>query len=113
RAKLHWAIFILGIVLLPLFGLGLIFLIAALIQWVTIEMAVTNKRVIIKKGLISQSTVEMNLAKIENIQVVQGILGRMLGYGTIVVVGTGGTHERFGYVAAPLDFRKAVQGQSH
>lgn len=52
--------------------------------------AVTNKRVIIKTGVISRRTVELVLAKCEGIQVVQGIAGRIFGYGSIVVT-TGGT----------------------
>ena len=55
----------------------------------------------------------MNLAKVENIQVDQSILGRWFGYGKIIVVGTGGTHEEFSFIDAPYDFRKAVQSQSY
>jgi uncharacterized membrane protein YdbT with pleckstrin-like domain len=51
----------------------------------------------------------MNLSKIESVNVNQGILGRMLGYGTIVVVGTGGTNEPFAYITDPLTFRKKFQ----
>ena len=72
-------------------------------------MAVTNKRVIIKVGLISRRTAELNLNKVENIGVNQSILGRILNYGTITVVGTGGTHEQFRWVASPIEFRRAVQ----
>lgn len=50
----------------------------------------------------------MVLPKIETIAVQQGILGRMLNYGTIVVVGSGGTREPFKKIAAPLEFRKQV-----
>ncbi len=112
QGKLHWAIFLPGVVLLPVYFIGVLFLIPALIAKVSTEMAVTNKRVIIKTGLISRRTIEMNLAKVENIGVDQGILGRILNYGTITVVGTGGTREQFKWVAAPLDFRRAVQAQT-
>ena len=111
EGKLHWAILLPGIVLLPVL-IGALFLISAIITMMTTEMAVTNKRVIIKTGLISRRTVEMNLSKVENVGVDQGILGRMLNYGTITVVGTGGTKEPFKFVAAPLDYRRAVQEQS-
>lgn len=63
-------------------------------------MAVTNKRVIIKTGLISRRTVELNLAKIENIAVDQGMWGRMMGFGKETVVGTGGTREAFTFLSA-------------
>ncbi len=111
RGQLHWAIYVPGIVLLPVF-IGVLFLISAVIARMSTEMAVTNKRVIIKAGLISRRTVEMNLSKVENIGVDQGIVGRILNYGTITVVGTGGTREPFKWVAAPLDFRRAVQTHS-
>jgi uncharacterized membrane protein YdbT with pleckstrin-like domain len=75
------------------------------------EMAVTNRRVIVKVGLVGRRTVEMLLSKIESIEVKETGMGRMLGYGTIVVIGTGGTPEPFYKVAHPLEFRNMVQHQ--
>jgi uncharacterized membrane protein YdbT with pleckstrin-like domain len=75
------------------------------------EMAVTNHRVIIKVGLVGRRTVELLLSKVESIEVKETALGRMLGYGTIVVIGTGGTPEPFYRVAHPLEFRSKVQQQ--
>ena len=102
EAKLHWIIFVSLKALLTLF-------IAPLIAFSTSEFAITNKRVIIKVGLISRRTLEMNLNKIESVNVNQGMLGRMLGYGTIVIVGTGGTKEPFASILDPLGFRKKFQ----
>jgi uncharacterized membrane protein YdbT with pleckstrin-like domain len=48
----------------------------------------------------------MNLNKIESVNVDQGILGRILGYGTIRIVGSGGTRESFPKISKPLQFRK-------
>jgi uncharacterized membrane protein YdbT with pleckstrin-like domain len=59
------------------------------------EFAITNKRVIIKTGLISRKTFEMNHSKIESVNVDQGIVGRILGYGTVRIVGSGGSKEEF------------------
>ena len=75
------------------------------------EMAVTNRRVVIKTGLASRKTIEMLLNKVESIEVNETAFGRMLGYGTIVVIGTGGTPEPFQKVAHPLEFRSQVQQQ--
>lgn len=75
------------------------------------EMAVTNHRVVIKTGLASRKTIEMLLNKVETIEVRETFFGRMLGYGTIVVIGTGGTPEPFDKVAHPLEFRSQVQQQ--
>ncbi|MGH9728600.1 MAG: PH domain-containing protein [Candidatus Acidiferrales bacterium] len=75
------------------------------------EMAVTNRRVVVKTGLASRKTIEMMLSKVESIEVNETAFGRMLGYGTIVVIGTGGTPEPFQKVAHPLEFRSQVQQQ--
>ena len=101
QAHLHWIIFVSLKAVLTLF-------LAPLIENWTSEFAVTTKRVIIKVGLISRRTVELNLQKIESIGVDQTIFGRIFGYGTITVIGTGGTKEPFRGLADPLGFRKAV-----
>jgi len=102
ETKYHWILFVNLRAILTLF-------ILPLIDYSTSEFAITTKRVIIKVGLISRNTLEMNLQKIETVNVNQGILGRMLGYGTITIVGTGGTKESFPRIANPLEFRKKFQ----
>src|SRR6185369_4260690 len=73
------------------------------------EFAVTDKRVIIKVGWIRRRTLETMLAKVEGVGVDQTLTGRMLGFGTITVTGTGGTKEEFDRIADPLEFRRQVQ----
>jgi uncharacterized membrane protein YdbT with pleckstrin-like domain len=73
------------------------------------EFAVTDKRVIIKVGWIRRRTLETMLAKVEGVGVDQSLTGRLLGFGTIVVTGTGGTKEEFDRIADPLEFRRQVQ----
>jgi uncharacterized membrane protein YdbT with pleckstrin-like domain len=75
------------------------------------EMAVTNRRVIIKVGLLTRKTIEMLLNKIETIEVRETLIGRLMGYGTIIVIGTGGTPEPFHRLAHPTQFRNQVQQQ--
>lgn len=75
------------------------------------EMSVTTKRVVIKKGVGARVTYEMLLAKVESIGVQESIWGRMLGYGTVVVRGTGGTPEPFDKIGHPLEFRRHVEQQ--
>lgn len=77
--------------------------------YTTSEFAVTDRRVIVKVGWIKRRTLETMLGKIEALGVDQGLLGRLLGFGTITVTGTGGTQETFHQIAAPLEFRKQVQ----
>jgi len=75
------------------------------------EIAVTNRRVLIKTGIVNRRTLELLLVRIESIGVDETPLGRMLGYGTVILRGTGGTPERFDRIAMPLEFRKQVQSQ--
>ena len=71
-------------------ALGVLWIAVALLKRLTTELAVTNRRVVAKTGLISRDTVELNLSKVESVGVHQSILGRVLGYGSIIVKGTGG-----------------------
>lgn len=83
----------------------------AYLGWRSAEFSVTNKRVILKVGLMQSKTAEMFLNKIESVGVDQSVLGRMLGYGDIVIRGTGGSLEPFRHVAHPLEFRNQIQEQ--
>jgi uncharacterized membrane protein YdbT with pleckstrin-like domain len=75
------------------------------------EMTVTNMRIVVKVGVAARRTVEMLLSRVESIGVEESVAGRMLGYGTVIVRGTGGTPESFDDIAHPLEFRTQVQGQ--
>jgi uncharacterized membrane protein YdbT with pleckstrin-like domain len=92
-----------------IFGVGaaVSFLHAWFIRWIT-EFAVTDRRVIYKCGFISRHTAEMNMDKIESVDVDQSLLGRMLNYGTIHVLGTGEGIESLRRIAAPLALRNAI-----
>jgi uncharacterized membrane protein YdbT with pleckstrin-like domain len=75
------------------------------------EMAVTNRRVLIKSGMGSRRTLDLMLSRVESIGVEESAVGRMLGYGSVIVRGTGGTPEPFLMIAHPQEFRRAVQEQ--
>jgi len=90
---------------------GMIVILVGAVRRNATEMAVTNRRVVIKTGLARRKTIEMLLNKVESIEVSETTVGRMLGYGTIAVIGTGGTLEPFHNVAHPLQFRSQVQQQ--
>jgi uncharacterized membrane protein YdbT with pleckstrin-like domain len=94
-----------------LFGFAVISAILAMVRRNSVEMAVTNKRVTVKVGLVSHSTEEMMLNRIESIMVDQSLMGRILGYGTITLRGVGGTPDPFPSIAHPLEFRRQVQQQ--
>lgn len=102
-----WPLLVFGLVLLPAFGLGLILWAAAYIRIRSTELAVTTKRVIVKHGFIRRSTMEININKVESIQVSQSLMGRMLNFGTLVIAGTGASHAPIDGIAEPLAFRRA------
>jgi len=130
KTGLHWSVLVGPVLFGAIFGLvglfllfagdtrivgflflvfaGLLILLGYLARKAT-EMAVTNKRIIIKVGLLSRRTLELLLSKVESIGVEESLVGRMLGYGSVVVRGTGGTPERFNTIAHPIEFRKQVQ----
>lgn len=97
-----------GLVLIVLAGITLA---VGLVKRNSTEMAVTSRRVLIKTGLTSRRTIEMLLSKIESIVVTEPFWGRMFGYGTVVIRGTGGTPEPFDLIAHPTEFRRHVQEQ--
>lgn len=95
-----------GIILLPVFGLGLILLTIAWIRYHSTELAVTNKRLITKTGFIRRETVELNLLKVESMEVHQGVWGRMLDFGSLKINGTGASHTPLDGIRDPLAFRR-------
>jgi len=104
-----WSQFVLilvGIVLLPVFGVGLFLLLWAWLKCITTEISVTNKRIISKVGIFNRSTMELRLDKIESIKVDQGIMGRILNFGSITIAGTGGDKTPLESIADPLQFQK-------
>lgn len=133
RAQLHWSIFATSIVVVALgillaivlgvyqpgywyagaalAGIGLLLAIGPAIRYASSEFALTDKRVVAKLGFIERESLETLLSKIEAIGVDQGIVGRVLGYGTITITGTGGTEESFPRIAEPLEFRRQIQSQ--
>ena len=102
ETRLHWVIFF------SLKSILTLTIAAWLIRWLS-EYVITNRRIVIKTGFVARSTFEMNLSKIESVNVDQSVMGRILNYGSITIIGTGGTRETFHNIAKPLAFRKAFQ----
>lgn len=127
RAKMHWIIFLqpfiflaIGILLIPspvaaifplFIAVGIFMLIPAFITFKTYEFALTNKRVIAKFGFIKRRSIDVLLNRVEGILLNQSILGRLLGYGSVSVSGTGGARDPFPMIADPLKLRLKVQEQ--
>ena len=138
RAYLHWIIVVRGLVAMflgfslfvgavmhdtinsPIIGsLGLILIVFGIVdspigmirRWTT-EIAVTDRRVIVKRGLIMRTTVEINMPKVESVDVRQSVIGRLLDYGAVIVRGTGGSPNILGpTVSNPLLLRRSVRKQ--
>lgn len=126
RANLHWIIYVLPVIVFLIaiavalggggwiagMAIAIVAFVLLLPPWIkasSSEFAITNKRVLIKVGLIRRHSLELLLQKVEGIGVDQGVLGRILGYGTITVSGVGGTKETFQMISNPLEFRRQVQ----
>ena len=135
RAKLHWILMAPGIALtvasallsigaavkagpdlrtgllgvsLILFLFGGLNLLRAWLRRISTEIIVTNRRIILKTGLVGRQSIEMNLDKVESVLVNQSVLGRMFDYGALVIRGVGAGLEPVANVAAPLEFHKYV-----
>ena len=136
RARRHWLLFSWPVALLVLailsfgllkaldawpegrlflaLGLGVlaaVFAVQPALEYFSSEYAVTDKRVVVKTGVLQRDSHETLLSKVEAIGVDQTLLGRLFDYGTVTIVGTGGTREPFALIAAPLEFRRQVQAQ--
>ena len=136
--NLHWTIYLPGLLVLILaavvywfgyswltigagwFWLGLAALLCACAavllfmawfrRWTT-EIAVTDRRIIYKRGFIRRRTIEMHLDKVESVDVDQTILGRIFNYGDIIIRGVGVGIEPFSNVDSPIVFRNHVTAE--
>lgn len=100
-----------GIVFALFICLAIFIWISAEINLKTSEFVVTNKRVAMKTGLINRISFENLLTKVEGVALEQSLLGRIMGYGTVIITGTGGAATRFPYIADAFEFRRAIQNQ--
>jgi uncharacterized membrane protein YdbT with pleckstrin-like domain len=132
RTRLHWKVLVLpligDLVLLALavaafrttmpwlaaipLAVGSVLTLAALVKRSSSEFAVTNRRIVLKLGVLTTRSVEMLHSKIESVAVNQTLAGKLFGYGSIVVTGSGGTREVFDGIQAPLEFRNAISSSA-
>ena len=106
---IYWIAACTALVVLGVFVVGvLIFLAAALHMWTT-EFAVTDRRVLLKRGWLSRSNQELAVSNLEEVRLRQSLLGRLFGYGHVVVTGTGEGVIEFPPMADPIDFRRAIE----
>jgi uncharacterized membrane protein YdbT with pleckstrin-like domain len=132
-SRLHWIIFMPGLSMLAVGMIGFALvpadlaikapgylltlvclpgLLKLLHEWFTqhtTEIAVTNHRIIYKRGFFRRHTVEMNMSKVESVNVDQTFTGRALGYGTITIHGTGIDTEPLRGIDTPMELRNAIK----
>lgn len=89
-------------------GLAALCFLGSWFRQITTEIVVTDKRIIHKVGWISRRTQEMNIGKVETVDIRQGILGRMFNYGTVGIIGIGGGWEPLTGIASPLALRNTI-----
>jgi uncharacterized membrane protein YdbT with pleckstrin-like domain len=113
RFELHWTakwrLIVYLLLAIPTLGIALL---AALYEWIrlrSIEMGVTNRRVVRKTGIVSRQTEELRLASIETIDLRQTAWGRMLGFGDVVLTGRGESAMIFSRLALPLEAKRAIE----
>lgn len=123
RAKVHWFVFAPAALMVALsfasYGLyggtafvfaliGIPFALYAFFLYIATELAVTNKRVIAKYGFIMRKTFELNISRVESLNIDQSVIGRLLDFGDISVNGVGSAATPFRCIAAPLKLRRAL-----
>lgn len=113
----HWMVkvtivlhFILGVVTL---GIWLIPALLIWLGWRSTEQGVTNKRVIYKHGIIARKTDEMRLSSIESIIIKQSIMGRILGYGTVIVTGRGAGDVVIRWMNDPMGVKRDIESADY
>ena len=92
---------------------AVILLVQQWFQWWITEIAVTNRRVIYKTGFVRRQTNEMNMDKVESVKINQTILGRILDYGDVTILGTGEGFETLRTIASPIELRNSIAGTTH
>ena len=102
--------FVFALVLVMTVIFPILFIVLAIINVTSTELAVTNKKVIGKAGFIRRVSIDLPLEKLESVNIDQGIIGRILGYGRVSIRGVGGNNVSIPYINKPMDFRRVVMG---
>jgi uncharacterized membrane protein YdbT with pleckstrin-like domain len=90
--------------------LGVIAMLSAWFRRATTEIAITDRRIIYKRGFISRRTIEMEMDKVESVDVDQSVMGRILDFGDIIIRGVGVGMEPLKKIGSPIEFRNHLIG---
>lgn len=106
---IYWLAAWIVLAALAVIVLGIVLFALAAIRMLTTEFAVTNQRVLLKRGVLTLHTQELSVSSIEEVRLEQSILGRLFGYGVVIVTGTGEGVITFPPMANPIAFRRAIE----
>ena len=107
--KFHWIysfLALLYLIFLGIFLIGIFIFFKMMIYKWTTKRALTNTRYIQKTGWIARNTEEIGINKIEEVDLKQSVLGRILDYGSISISGTGSGNILLKKIDSPLTFQK-------
>lgn len=111
--KLHWfskiPMIIWIILAIPTLGVTLLLAIWEWLRLRSIEQGVTNKRVIFKKGIVSRKSEEMKISSVETVEIIQGVIGRIFGFGSVKVTGRGISDLIFKNINDPMDVKRKIE----
>jgi uncharacterized membrane protein YdbT with pleckstrin-like domain len=96
------------IVLVIFFILALLYLLWTIVEFYLVQYSITNKRLILKKGLFTSTLIDMPIERVESIICAQSILGRIFNYGTVLVSGVGGMLPRYSTIRQPHKVRRIL-----
>jgi len=92
-----------------MFVMGLMRFAQMMIIKVTTEIAITNSRIIYKRGLVARHVGEMSVDRIEGVNVLQGIIGRIFNFGRVMIRGMGVGEVVLPPIDDPIKFRRMIE----
>ena len=101
------------ILAIPTIGLTLIVALYEFLRLRFTEQGVTNKRIVLKKGIVSRKTEEMKLTSIETVEINQGVWGRIFGFGTVKVTGRGISDVVYKRIDDPMAVKRQIESVSN
>ena len=88
-------------------GLGIFTIITTLLSWNATELSITNRRVILKTGLLKRNISEIYLQRCEGVDVNQTFAERLMGFGSVCVRGVGTELPTAKFIETPMQFKRA------
>lgn len=112
--KLHWLakfapMFFFIVLSIPTFGVTLLIAIYVYFYLKKLEQGITNKRIVLKKGIIGRNTQEIKLDAVETVEIKQGAIDRILGFGTVKITGRGASDLIFRNIDNPIEVKKDIE----